>query len=199
MCPTTPLLLHQALSKTPVYISKQITATVKLADGIQIKDPLMFKVAPLTLHKVIFGMLFLAENNLLINPVTQKLLPHPICNLNKYVKVGNTLIELPIPDIPIEEVNSVIKEPPEYKSLNNLFIKEFPEVFVLKHTGQLPPKGGPMHQIILKDKKKPINRQLIWVLAKYYLPMQQFIMENVQCGRLRPSTSHMSSGTLMIP
>jgi hypothetical protein len=97
------------------------------------------------LHEVIFGMPFLAENNLLINLVAQKLLPHPICDLNKYVKVGNALMELPTPDIPIEEANSIVEEPPEYKSLNNFFIKEFPNVFVLKRTGQLPPKGGPTH------------------------------------------------------
>ena len=199
MRPTTPSLLRQALSKTPVYISKQITASVKLADGIQIKEPSTFKVAPLASHEVIFGMPFLAENNLLIDPVARKLLPRPICDLNKYVKVGNALMELPAPDIPIEEVNSIIEEPPEYKSLNDFFMKEFPEVFISKRTGRLPPKGGPMHRIILKDEKKPINGRLIRVPAKYYLPMRRFIMENVRCGRLRLSTSHISSGTLMIP
>ncbi|TMI77515.1 MAG: hypothetical protein E6H10_18855, partial [Bacteroidetes bacterium] len=73
MHPTTPSLLRQALSKTPVYISKQITANVKLANGIPIKKPSTFKVAPLASHEVIFGMPFLAENNLLIDPVARKL------------------------------------------------------------------------------------------------------------------------------
>src|SRR5437667_11302291 len=73
--PTIPSLLYQALSKTPVPISKQITANVKLADsGIKIKIPSTFKVAPLATHEVIFGMPFLAENNLLIDPVARKLL-----------------------------------------------------------------------------------------------------------------------------
>jgi hypothetical protein len=101
MRPTTPSLLRQALSKTPVYISKQITARVKLANGISIKEPSTFKAAPLASHEIIFRMPFLAENNLLINLIAQKLLPRPICDLNKYVKVGNALMELPAPDIPI--------------------------------------------------------------------------------------------------
>ena len=56
-----------------------------------------------------------------------------------------------------------------------------------------------MHRIILKDEKKPINSRLLWVPAKYYLPMRRFILENVRCGWLRPSTSHISFRTLMTP
>jgi len=194
-----PSLLHQALSKTPVHISKQVAANVKLADpGIKIKTPSTFKVAPLASHDVIFGMPFLAENNLLIDPVTRKLLPRP-CDLSNYVKVGNALMELPAPEAQLEEVNSIDEEPPEYASLNDFFRKEFPDVFTLKRGGRLPPKGGPMHRIILKDEKKPINGRLLRVPAKYYLPMRRFILENVRCGRLRPSTSYISSGTLMTP
>src|SRR5204862_6595766 len=115
MHPTTPSPLRQALSKTPVYISKQITANVKLANGIPIKKPSTFKVAPLASHEVIFGMPFLAENNLLIDPVARKLLPRP-CNLCNYVKFGNALMELPAPEAQPEEVNSLFEEPPEYTS-----------------------------------------------------------------------------------
>src|SRR5271155_4435377 len=196
MRPMVPSLLRQALSKTPISISKQITASVKLVDSneIKIKTPSTFKVAPLASHEVIFGMPFLAENNLLIDPVARKLLPRP-CDLCNYVKVGNALMELPAPEVP-EEVNSLVEEPPEYASLNDFFMKEFPDVFTLKRGGRLPPKDGPMYRIVLKDEKKPINGRLIRVPAKYYLPMRRFILENVRCGRLRLSTSHISSGTV---
>ena len=182
MCPMAPSLLHQALSKTPVPLSKQIATNIRLADpGIKIKAPTTFKVAPLASHDVIFGMPFLTENNLLIDPVARKLLSRPH-NLSKYVKVGNTLMELPAPEAQLEEVNSLAEEPPEYTSLNEFFRKEFPEVFTLKRGGRLPPKGGPMYRITLKDEKKPINGRLIRVPAKYYLPMRRFILENVRCG-----------------
>ena len=199
MHPMPPSLLRQALSKTPVQLSKQVVANVKLADpGIKIKTPSTFKVAPLTSHEVIFRMPFLAENDLLVDPVARKLVPRP-CDLNNYVKVGKALMELPAPEAQLEEVNFTEEEPPEYASLNDFFRKEFPDVFTLKRGGRLPPKGGPMHRIVLKDEKKPINGRLLCVPAKYYLPMRRFILENVRCGRLRPSTSHISSGTLMVP
>ena len=108
-------------------------------------------------------------------------------------------MELPTPEPWSEETNSLVKEPPEYTSLNDFFRKEFPEVFTLKRGGRLPPKSGPMHRIILKDEKKPINGRLIRVPAKYYPAMRRFILENVRCGRLRPSMSYISSGTIMVP
>jgi hypothetical protein len=162
MRPMIPSLLRQALSKTPIPIFKQITANVKLVDsnGIKIKTSSIFKIAPLASHEVIFGMPFLAENNLLIDPVARKLLPRP-CDLRNYVKVGNALMELPAPEVQSEELNSLIEEPPEYTSLNDFFRKEFPDVFTLKHGDRLPPKDDPMHRIILKDEKKSINGRLI--------------------------------------
>ena len=199
MRPMAPSSLHQALSKTPIHISKQVAANVKLVNsGIKIKTPSAFKVAPLASHEIIFGMPFLAENDLLVDPVARKLVPRS-CDLSNYVKVGNTFMELPAPEAKLKEVNSVTEEPPEYASLNDFFRKEFPDVFTLKRGGRLPPKGGPMHRIVLKDEKKPINGRLLWVPAKYYQPMRRFILENVRCRRLRLSTSHISSGTLMVP
>ena len=145
MCPIAPSSLHQALSKIPVHISKQVAADVKLADPeIKIKTPSSFKVAPLASHEIIFGMPFLANNNLLVDSVARKLVPR-LCDLSNYVKVGNALMELPIPEAQLEEVNSTEEEPSEYTSLNNFFKKEFPDVFTLKRGGRLPSKGGPMH------------------------------------------------------
>jgi len=155
--PTVPSLLHQALlSKTPVRISEHILANVKLADGFKTKKLATFKVAPLASHEVIFGMPFLAENHLLIDPAARKFVPRTV-NLGNYVKVGNALMKLPTPEVQSEEINSLVEEPPEYASLNDFFMKEFPDVFTLKRSGRLPPKGGPMHRIVLKDDKKPIN------------------------------------------
>ena len=84
---------------------------------------------------VIFGMPFLKENELLIDVVARKLIPRssiaqevPPC-LSKYVKVGNTVMELPTPEPQSEEIKSLVEERPEYASLNDFFRKEFPEVF----------------------------------------------------------------------
>jgi hypothetical protein len=96
--PIVPSLLHQALSKTPIRISEQILANVKLADGFGTKKPAAFKVAPLASHEVIFGMPFLAENNLLIDPAARKLVPRTV-DFNNYIKVGNAFMELPTPDV----------------------------------------------------------------------------------------------------
>jgi len=108
-------------------------------------------------------------------------------------------MELPAPETQPEEVNSLAEEPPEYTSLNDFFRKEFPDVFTLKRGGRLPPKGGPIHRIILKEEKKSINGRLIRVPAKYYIPMHRFILENIRCRWLHPSMSHSLSGTLMAP
>ena len=127
MCPIAPSLLHHALPKTPTPIFKQVTASVKLTDSdeIKVKNPSTFKVAPLASHEVIFGMPFLADNNLLIDPVARKLLPR-LCDLSNYVKVGNALMELPAPEAQLEEVNSLVEEPPKYASLNDSLERNFP-------------------------------------------------------------------------
>ena len=125
-------------------------------------------------------MSFLIENNLLIDSITRKLLSHSICDLNKYIKIDNALMKLSISNIPIEEINFVIEKLPKYKSLNDFFMKKFPEVFILKCTNRLSSKDDSMHRIILKDEKKPINERLIRVSIKYYLSMRRFIMKNVR-------------------
>ena len=102
-------------------------------------------------------MSFLIENNLLIDSITRKLLSHSICDLNKYIKIDNALMKLSISNIPIEEINFVIEKLPKYKSLNDFFMKKFPEVFILKCTNRLSSKDDSMHRIILKDEKKLIN------------------------------------------
>src|SRR5437667_12571780 len=113
-------------------------------------------------------MPFLAENDLLIDPVARKLLARP-CDLSNYVKVGNALMQLPAPEAQLEEVNSLDEEPPEYASLNDFLRKEFPDVFTLKWAGRLPPKGGPMHRIILKDETNqwPIVTSTCQILPTY--------------------------------
>ena len=85
-----------------------------------------------------------------------------------------------------------------YKELHTAFIKQYADVFSTELPSRLPPKGGPTHRIILKDNQ-PINGKLMRVPTKYWPALRRFIDANLKAGRLRPSSSHISAGTFLVP
>ena len=105
------------------------------------------------------------------------------------VRVGNALMDL----ASMEDNDSY------YVTLDQNYKRQFADVFADKLPSKLPPKGGPEHCIRLKDKNKTKEGRLMRVPMKYYPAMKRFIEENVKAGRLRPSSSSMSSGTFMTP
>ena len=62
-------------------------------------------------------------------------------------------------------------EETRYKELNSSFMKQYSDVFSKALPSKLPPKGGPMHRIILKDDR-PINGRLMRVPTKYWPAMK---------------------------
>jgi len=87
----------------------------------------------------------------------------------------------------------------EYAKLDEEFKQEFKDVFSPRPSDKLPHPDVPKHRIILKDPKKPMNGCLLRVPSRYYAALREFIMENVRSGHLRPSSSHISSSTFMVP
>ena len=74
---SSPSLLHNALSKKTVRISKELSTNLQFRPPVKaiIKSPTILKVAPLTSHDVILGMPFLTQNDLLIDPVAHTIVP----------------------------------------------------------------------------------------------------------------------------
>jgi hypothetical protein len=96
--PTSPSLLHQALSPKPTRITEQVVAKqVDLpSQGISVLRPTVFKVASLGAHDVVLGIPFLADNQLLIDAKARKLVPRqrqPNVPIPAgHVRVGNALM-----------------------------------------------------------------------------------------------------------
>jgi hypothetical protein len=155
-------------------------------------------------------MPFLADNQLLVDAKARKLVPRqrqPNVPIPAgHVRVGNALmVESPpkgftrVGNAYMELSSLETDRDAEYERLDEEFKKEFKDVFSPKPSDKLPHPDAPRHRIILKDPKKPINGRLLRVPRRYYAAMREFIMENVRCGRLRPSSSSIASGTFMVP
>jgi len=89
-------------------------------------------------------------------------------------------------------------EDTHYKELNTAFKKQYSDIFSKELPSKLPPEGGPKHRIILKDDR-PINGRLMRVPTRYWPAMKRFVDTNLNAKRIRPSSSHISAGTLMTP
>ena len=207
--PTTPLLLHQALSLKPACITEQVVAKrVDLpSQEICIRQPTIFKVAPLATHDAILGMPFLSDNRLLIDAKARKLIPHQSTfPPSGYVRVSNAFM-VERPPEGFARVGNAFMElclletdrDAEYARLDEEFKQEFKDVFSSRPSDKLPHPDVPKHRIILKDPNKPMNGRLLRVPRKYYAAMREFIMENIRSGHLRPSSSSIASGTFMVP
>ena len=93
---------------------------------------------------------------------------------------------------------AIAMEDTHYKELNTAFMKQYSDVFSKTLSSRLPPEGGPKHRIILKDDR-PINGRLMRVPIRYWPVMKRFVDTNLNAKRIRPSSSHISAGTLMTP
>lgn len=207
---TNPSLLHQALSPKPIHITEQVVAKwVDLpSQEISVQQPTVFKVAPLATHDVVLGMPFLTDNQLLVDANARRLVsrqksfPLPA----QYIRVGNALMVEPPPEGFTRVGNALMElysleadRDMEYARLDEEFKQEFKDVFSLRPSDKLPHANALRHRIILKDPNKPMNGRLLRVPRRYYAMLREFIMENVRCGRLCPLSSHISSGTFMVP
>jgi hypothetical protein len=87
----------------------------------------------------------------------------------------------------------------EASKLNEKYIFEFSDVFTDKLPNTLPNPDAPRHRIILEDEKLSVNGRLFRLPTRYWPRMIEFIEEHRKAGRIRPSSSHIASGTWMIP
>jgi hypothetical protein len=62
-----------------------------------------------------------------------------------------------------------------------------------------PRPGAPRHRIILKDPDKSINDRIFQLPERFLNHLAEFLQEYIDTGRIRPSSSNMTTGTWMIP
>ena len=86
-----------------------------------------------------------------------------------------------------------------YLKFNEKYIYEFEDVFTDKLPNKLPSPDAPRHRIVLEDEKMSINGRMFRLPSRYWSQMRDFIDEHVAAGRIRLSSSHIASGTWMIP
>jgi hypothetical protein len=76
---------------------------------------------------------------------------------------------------------------------------EYSDVFADKLPNEPPHPKAPLHRIRLKDEHKSINGNTYRIPGMYLGKMQEFINKQLSAGRIRPSSSHMSAGTMIVP
>ena len=87
----------------------------------------------------------------------------------------------------------------EATKLNEKYVFEYDDVFTDKLPNKLPNPDAPRHRIILEDEKMSYNGRMFRLLTRYWPKMIAFLEEHIKAGRIRPSSSHIASGTWMIP
>ena len=83
--------------------------------------------------------------------------------------------------------------------LNEKYIYEFSDVFSDKLPNKLPHPDAPRHRIVFDDNKMTVNGRMFRLPTRYWSKMMEFLEEHLKAGRIRPSSSHIASGTWMIP
>jgi RNase H-like domain found in reverse transcriptase/Reverse transcriptase (RNA-dependent DNA polymerase)/Integrase zinc binding domain/Chromo (CHRromatin Organisation MOdifier) domain/Retroviral aspartyl protease/Zinc knuckle len=86
-----------------------------------------------------------------------------------------------------------------YLQLHEKYIYEFDDVFTDKLPNKLPSPDAPRHRIVLEDENISINGRMFRLPNRYWPQMRDFLDEHLAAGRIRPSSSHIASGTWMIP
>jgi hypothetical protein len=91
-------------------------------------------------------------------------------------------------------------DPELARRLHQEVIDEFPETFTNKLPSfKGPYPGTPYHRIILKDPDKSINDRIFQLPERFLNHLAEFLQEYIDAGRIRPSSSNMTTGTWMIP
>ena len=193
---TTPVRVHQPLVPKGIIVNEKVISHVILPkQSWKSKKPEDFLVAPLQNHDAILGMPFLSTNNILIDPARRRLLL-PGTNRDQSPDACHKSIS-------VETVNNIEWEPtiaPELATkLHDEMVKEYSDVFANKLPNKPPNPDAPRHRIILRDPNLSINGRMFALPGKYLNKMLDFLDEHLEAGRIRPSSSHIASGTWMSP
>ena len=87
----------------------------------------------------------------------------------------------------------------EATELNKKYIYEFGDVFSDKLPNKLPHPDAPRHRIVFEDDKMTVNGRMFRLPTRYWPLMMEFLEEHLKASRICPSSSHIASGTWMIP
>jgi hypothetical protein len=179
--PCSPVRIRQSLHQKGVTVNEKLISRVQLlSKEWTSKKSHEFMVAPIHPHEIILGTPFLANENLLINPA-------------KYD------IQCPVTEPPKTPRWRPSIDPEEATQLSRTMLAEYSDVFADKLPNEPPHPKAPLHRIRLKDEHKSINGHAYRIPGMYLGKMQEFINEQLSAGRIRPSSSHMSAGTMMVP
>jgi hypothetical protein len=86
-----------------------------------------------------------------------------------------------------------------YLRLNEKYVYEFDDIFIDKLSNKLSSPDIPRHRIVLEDEKISINDRIFRLPTRYWSQMRDFLDEHLEADRIRRSSSHITSGTWMIP
>ena len=199
-----PVRIHQALSPKGAIVNTALLSKVRIPSKNWESTKLAkFVVTPLEHHDAILGMPFLAAERIKIDPATRDILlpASSESNVVDAEKLGEEKIDKRDES---RKSNLVDQDKPtislsEAAELNTRLMKEYPDVFTNKLPCKPPHPKAPRHRIVLKDPDKSINGRLFSLPERYLNSMLDFIDEQLEAGRIRPSSSNMAAGTWMIP
>jgi hypothetical protein len=98
----------------------------------------------------------------------------------------------------IQHLKPII-ETSEAAKLHEDFVREYSDVFCDKLPDQLPRPDGPRHRIKLTNPDISINGRMFRLPPRYLSSLRQFLDEQLNAKRIRLSSSHIASGTWMVP
>ena len=86
-----------------------------------------------------------------------------------------------------------------FAKLNDYFIKRYSDVFAETLPDRPPHPNSPRHRIVLNDENLSLNGRNYRIPTRYWSKLKEFIEIHLKAGRIRPSSSHIASGTIMVP
>jgi len=86
-----------------------------------------------------------------------------------------------------------------FAKVNKYFLKRYSDVFTENLPHRLPHADAPHHRIILDNENVSLNGRMYRIPTRYWSKLKDFIEMHLKAGRIRPSHSHIASGTIIVP
>ena len=194
--PIPPMHICEPINARRTLINRKVVSKVQLPDlGWESQKPAEFAVAPLQEHDAVLGMPFLAKENILVDPGQHKIIvPDQLLRGTEEKKSDYMAPVFPsiCPKIGSAQRNKYFTE------LNNYFLMRFSDVFTATLPDKLPHSDSPRHRIVLRNEDISLNGRNYRIPTRYWLKLKEFIDMHLKAGRIRPSSSHIASGTLLV-
>ena len=189
-CERNPMTLSTAIKGARSKISKEVKITIQLGNH---KVRCTLQVVTLDKWDIILGMPFLSAHHAIISIGK---------NISVYLPPLQYYMEIIQPDEKIGN-RSLSCEPvenPASHTKNFDPIKEFPDVFLEEPSLKLPPlREGFNCRINLIDENKKMNPAVIPVPPKWMPHFRQKIQQDLQAGRIYPSSSTQAASMFCVP